>query len=503
MPTRPNSAWLHVVRLAVILAATSVQRAEPVITEFMASNSRTLADDDGVYSDWVEIFNPDAEPVDLDGWFLTDSASARTKWQFPTVVIPANGYLVVFASNKNRRDPALPLHTNFALSADGEYLGLIRPDGVTAASEFAPSFPVQTSDISYGLAPPAGGGAAVAGYLSTPTPGEPNGERSLRETVVLSRRSGPFAAPFSLELSGAGPGQHIRYVITPPSTEGAQAPAPTAASTKYTRPIKIDSNVLISAAVFSDDDSARGLAALAHYVRLGADLATFSSQLPVLVLDNHGLGGMSKDGIDHPAMLYAYDPVRAGSVFAATPKFSSPTTMTVRGNFTATFPKRSFNLTLRDERGGKQALPLFGLDLADDWAVVSPWSTDLAYIRSAFVYALSNQLGRWAPRTRFVELFVNDSSDGLDAADYYGIGVVTDRLKVGRDRINVAALEPGDVTEPAITGGYVIKIDPVPDPTHYTFTTNRGIPTLEGTGIIVDSPNGEKLNDPQRDYIRG
>ncbi len=68
------------------------------------------------------------------------------------MILEADAYLVVFASGKDRRDPAGELHTNFKLSGSGEYLGLVRPDGITVASEFAPTYPVQAADVSYGLA---------------------------------------------------------------------------------------------------------------------------------------------------------------------------------------------------------------------------------------------------------------------------------------------------------------------------------------------------------------
>jgi len=67
------------------------------------------------------------------------------------VTLAPDGYLVVFASEKNRRDPAGELHTNFKLSGSGEYLGLLRPDGVTVAAEFFPTYPIQAPDVSYGL----------------------------------------------------------------------------------------------------------------------------------------------------------------------------------------------------------------------------------------------------------------------------------------------------------------------------------------------------------------
>ena len=90
---------------------------EPFISEFLADNKASLADEDGEFSDWVEVHNPSVNPVSLNGWTLTDNRGNLTKWQFPDVTIPANGYRVVFASNKNRTNPAGTLHTNFQ-SAD-------------------------------------------------------------------------------------------------------------------------------------------------------------------------------------------------------------------------------------------------------------------------------------------------------------------------------------------------------------------------------------------------
>jgi hypothetical protein len=128
-------------------------RAEVVISEFMASNVATLADEDGEYPDWIELHNTGTAPVDLDNWSLTDLASALTQWRFPATNLPPDGYLVVFASGKDRRHAGAPLHTNFKLSAAGEYLGLVMPDGKTVASEYAPTFPAQVDGVSCGLDP--------------------------------------------------------------------------------------------------------------------------------------------------------------------------------------------------------------------------------------------------------------------------------------------------------------------------------------------------------------
>ncbi len=116
-----------------------------VISEFMADNKSTLADEDGVYSDWIELYNPGDASIDLAGWKLRDSG---TTWTFPSRNLPAGQYLIVFASSKNRAGVAGNLHTNFNLSNDGEYLGLIRPDN-SVAQEYNP-YPSQRTDISFG-----------------------------------------------------------------------------------------------------------------------------------------------------------------------------------------------------------------------------------------------------------------------------------------------------------------------------------------------------------------
>jgi hypothetical protein len=122
-----------------------------VISEFMAVNDTVLQDEDADCSDWVELKNTSSNAVDLAGWYLTDKADNLTQWQFPSTVLPPGAYLVVFASGKDRAVAGSELHTNFKLSGAGEYLALIQPDGTTVATEFAPAFLPQVSDISYGI----------------------------------------------------------------------------------------------------------------------------------------------------------------------------------------------------------------------------------------------------------------------------------------------------------------------------------------------------------------
>jgi len=189
--------------------APSAPGPDIVISEFMASNRRTLTDEDGENPDWIEIQNLGSTAENLSGWFLTDKAKNRTKWKFPPgVLLPAHDFIIVFASGKDRggidsspspllarrgegiasapftgsigsRSAILPpdrrgkLHTNFKLPASGGYLALVRPDGRTVASEFA-KYPPQFQDISYGR---NSDDRSVVGFSVEATPGAPNSPR--------------------------------------------------------------------------------------------------------------------------------------------------------------------------------------------------------------------------------------------------------------------------------------------------------------------------------------
>jgi len=124
--------------------------AEVIISEFLAVNTSGLADENGDDSDWIELSNISGAAVDLAGWHLTDNALTLDKWAFPSVTLNSGAKLVVFASAKDRAVAGEELHSNFKLASSGEYLALVRPDGVTIESEFAPSYPPQYPDISYG-----------------------------------------------------------------------------------------------------------------------------------------------------------------------------------------------------------------------------------------------------------------------------------------------------------------------------------------------------------------
>jgi hypothetical protein len=130
------------------LESRQVLDGGPVITEFMANNNSILTDEDGDFSDWIEIYNDSDAAVNLANWRLTDNDGDLDRWTFPSVELLPGDFLTVFASNKDRDTAGQELHTNFGLSANGEFLALVRPDDTIASSVI---FPQQIPNVSFGL----------------------------------------------------------------------------------------------------------------------------------------------------------------------------------------------------------------------------------------------------------------------------------------------------------------------------------------------------------------
>jgi hypothetical protein len=159
----PQVVILCTASLAICLSSSLWAQDEPtqgdtlLISEFMASNgsklplgSGDLLDADGDSSDWIEIYNPTDEAVDVGGWYLTNDRQDLAMWRFPKgVTVGPGAFLVAFASGKDRS--GAELHTNFKLDAAGSYLALVHSDGVTVAHEYASKYPRQLTDVSYGL----------------------------------------------------------------------------------------------------------------------------------------------------------------------------------------------------------------------------------------------------------------------------------------------------------------------------------------------------------------
>lgn len=131
-------------------------------------------------------------------------------------------------------------------------------------------------------------------------------------------------------------------------------------------------------------------------------------------------------------------------------------TLHVRGNSSTYFDKKGYALEFQGP-SDQIKLPLLGMPKEADWVLHGPW-TDKTYLRNALAYWLGREIyrgadgkieaGRYNPRTRFTELYLN--------GQYWGVYVVIERVKADADRI--------DVDRPAetsiigdITGGYIVR----------------------------------------------
>lgn len=121
-----------------------------MISEFMANNEKTIKDDFGDNSDYIELYNGTPNTINLAGYYLTDNLLDLKGWKFPATNILSGQHLLVWASGRDRKLPGLPLHANFSLNKNGESLALVKPDQVTILQQF--TFGFQAIDRSYGLA---------------------------------------------------------------------------------------------------------------------------------------------------------------------------------------------------------------------------------------------------------------------------------------------------------------------------------------------------------------
>ena len=122
----------------------------------------------------------------------------------------------------------------------------------------------------------------------------------------------------------------------------------------------------------------------------------------------------------------------------------------IRGESSQFFDKKSYGFETWDAQYNDIDVALIGFPEEEDWILYGPFS-DKSLIRNKLIYELSNQMGRYATKTEFVELTIN--------YEYKGLYIFMEKLKRDKNRINISKLENGDIDEESISGGYIIKID--------------------------------------------
>jgi hypothetical protein len=452
------------------------------ISEFMATNQTTVVDVDGDAPGWIEPHNPTDNAFGLSGWALTSDTNNLRQWVFPNIVLPAHDFVVVFASGKNRNSSTAELHTNFKLPSGGGFLALVDPSG-SVVSSFA-AYPPQTPDVSYGRDMLL---ADDVGPFPTSTPGDPNtmGGAGAAPEVVFSRSGGAFVARFDLELSAAS-NAVIRYTL-----DGA---SPDEDSPEYMAAIPVTGSLQVRARAFLSGLRPGALRS-ETYLQLGPGLEAVTSDLPAIVLYNHGAGDVPVDDFQRVDLAF-YEPGDGLTRLTNAATFSTRAGIHLRGSSTLGISKHAYSVEFRDELDNDSDLSPLGLPADSDWVLYAPNNFDPVLLHNPLIYELSNAIGRYAPRTRFVEVYLNTTGGPLTAANYVGIYVLEEKIKWGKDRVpvtkirSVDKLHPLDNSVPNVTGGYMMKID--------RFGPGESGFGAAGQQIVHDYPDETEIKTPQR-----
>ena len=212
MLVRTFSFFICFFALSSVLLTDTIAQSVPdvAINEVMASNSTTIADEDGDYPDWIELYNTTDRSINLDGYGLSDNYNNAFKWVLPEITIEPGSFLLIWASGKDRREPGSPLHTNYAISAAGEEVLLSRPDGTRLDSLPPTAIP---TDVSLGRQPDGSGDWY---FFNDPTPGSSNttsGNQGVLSPPKFSHESGFYSSSFDLTITHEDPQVEIIYTV--------------------------------------------------------------------------------------------------------------------------------------------------------------------------------------------------------------------------------------------------------------------------------------------------
>lgn len=163
----------------------------------------------------------------------------------------------------------------------------------------------------------------------------------------------------------------------------------------------------------------------------------------------------------------------------------------IRGNTAQMFPKKSYTIETRNEDGSNNNVEFLGLPKENDWVLHGPY-TDKSLMRNALAYHIGSRMGKWNPRNRFVEVVIN--------GEYRGVYLAVEKIKIDKNRVDIASLKPEDIEGDQLTGGYIMSIDRNQEGSFNSPYIGR-TGTYPVTFSYVD-PKFDELNDAQRKYIR-
>ena len=332
-------------------------------------------------------------------------------------------------------------------------------------------------------------GLGDPGYFQQASPGSPNGtDQGLPSgPVSFSVPGRGYTGSLSVALSTESPDAQIRY-----TTNGD---VPSASSSLYTSPLRITSSTLLRARSF-EPGLTPGAVAEEGYLELSSDTVNFSSDIPVVVMERFSGGPTASNGKAFTFFAF-FEPDRRTRRTSLNGPYTLGTRggWKVRGSSSSSFSKKAYSIEAWNQLDRNKDIAPLGFPQESDWILNARSQFDRSLMRNAFIYELSNRIGRYAVRTRFVELFKNDNGGNLSySGDYDGVYTFMEKISRDRERVNVERLPSSVESEPGIAGGYMLKIDRL-DP------GDSGL-SAGGRALGWVYPKEEDVTGSQADWIR-
>ncbi|MDE0400012.1 MAG: CotH kinase family protein [Candidatus Poribacteria bacterium] len=215
----------------------------------------------------------------------------------------------------------------------------------------------------------------------------------------------------------------------------------------------------------------------------------FTSNLPIVIIDTSG--GWIRDEPKIPAaMKIIYDESGGRNTLNSQHiDFEGKIGIELRGKTSLGFPKKQYGVEIQDEEGNDKDASLLQLPAESDWVLNGPY-WDKTLMRNYLAYEFSNRIGRYASRTKFVEVFLNERGDAtIGDKHYVGVYLLIEKIKRGKDRVDIKSLKPAN-----ITGGYILKIDKMDRYETYFFTRS--------TRLFYVYPKGYEMSAAQKAWIQ-
>ena len=212
-----------------------------------------------------------------------------------------------------------------------------------------------------------------------------------------------------------------------------------------------------------------------------------SSNLPIIILDTNDRA--IKDEYRIPAqMKIIYNGKGIRNHLTDPPNnFDGRIAIELRGSASLMYPKKGYRLETQDSLGNNLNISLIGMPVENDWILYGPYD-DQSLIRNVLAYQLSNAIRRYASRTRFCELILND--------DYRGLYVLMEKIKRDNDRVDISRMDFLDTIGDALTGGYIFKFDKEKGENVGGWWSSRGI------FYQYHYPKADEIIPIQKAYIR-